>query len=279
MATDRLKRRIAEALAGPEPRDGLRRIFNDCDADTDASSTTEATTSLHALLDNVKDPILTVDRQRPCADRKPGRGAGVRGRADRNARPRHRGVHSRARCPPRPTLEALADRVDDTFVEVLPELLEAKRCDGRPFTAEVTVSQSSARRRAVFRAWAYAMSPRGGRTSRRCARAKRATARSSRTRPKRSSCSTSIRTVSSTRTRTRRGSSSCRAKLCCKSARGDQPRSISPTACRRSACSAAISTARSKAGAPCSSGCTAIPMVTRFPARCGSFCCRRPSTG
>ena len=38
---------------------------------------------------------------------------------------------------------ALADRVGDTFVDVLPTVIEARRVDGSLFKAEVTVSRSA----------------------------------------------------------------------------------------------------------------------------------------
>ena len=63
MAKDRLKRRIAEALAGPAPRDTLWRILS---RDDEAEPTDLAdATSLHSLLENVKDPILTLDADGP----------------------------------------------------------------------------------------------------------------------------------------------------------------------------------------------------------------------
>ena len=45
--------------------------------------------------------------------------------------------------PARPTLDALADRVADTFVDAAPELIEAQRSGGRPLTVEVTVSRAN----------------------------------------------------------------------------------------------------------------------------------------
>ncbi len=138
---DRLKRRIAEALAGPEPRDGLQRIFDDCDAEAGASSPTAATTSLHTLLDNVKDPILTVDPGGNVHSVNPA-AARVFAATPLEMLGREIAAFVPALAHGAPTLEALAERIDDTFVEALPELLEAKRHDGRPFTAEVTVSKT-----------------------------------------------------------------------------------------------------------------------------------------
>jgi hypothetical protein len=56
MAKDRLKRRIAEALAGPSVRDELKRIL----AVQESPKAPVAHTALHPILDNVKDPIVTV---------------------------------------------------------------------------------------------------------------------------------------------------------------------------------------------------------------------------
>ena len=55
MAKDRLKRRIAEALTGESVREELVRIFAAQEAPQ-----REPHAALHPILDNVKDPILTV---------------------------------------------------------------------------------------------------------------------------------------------------------------------------------------------------------------------------
>ena len=138
MAKDRLKRRIAEALTGASVRDDLVRIL----ADHEPAQPMEPRTALHPILDNVKDPILTVG-----AD-------GVVQEANAAA-VRLLGApidaivgYDVARfipqlVPARPTLDALADRVADTFVDAAPELIEAQRSDGKPLMVEVTVSRAS----------------------------------------------------------------------------------------------------------------------------------------
>ena len=56
MAKDRLKRRIAEALQGSSVRDALKLILaGDDEARPDAGHG-----AAHSILDDVKDPILTV---------------------------------------------------------------------------------------------------------------------------------------------------------------------------------------------------------------------------
>src|SRR5262245_14372166 len=58
MAKDRFRRSIAAALAGPSARDSLLQVLADYD---DALEPARAAgPSLHAILDNVKDPIVTV---------------------------------------------------------------------------------------------------------------------------------------------------------------------------------------------------------------------------
>src|SRR5882757_11038853 len=59
MAKERLKRRIAEALAGPSVRDELQRVLRD---DASRPDPIGAADPLPAILDNVKDPIVTVSR-------------------------------------------------------------------------------------------------------------------------------------------------------------------------------------------------------------------------
>ena len=56
MAKDRLKRRIAAALRGSSVRDDLKTILTG----HDALKPQDATAVLHSILDNVKDPILSV---------------------------------------------------------------------------------------------------------------------------------------------------------------------------------------------------------------------------
>jgi diguanylate cyclase (GGDEF)-like protein/PAS domain S-box-containing protein len=139
MAKDRLKRRIAEALAGPSPRDTLWRLLNH--GGEPELSDPDAATSLHSLLENVKDPILTLDAG--------GLVLGVNAAAGRvfAAGAAELVGCDVARLIPElaesdQTLDSLADRVGDTFVDVMPVVIRALRVDGQPFTAEVTVSRS-----------------------------------------------------------------------------------------------------------------------------------------
>ena len=142
MANDRLKSRIAEALAEPSPRDSLRRALSHDAGTAQDLETDDEATSLHAILQNVKDPILTLDA-----------GGAVR---SSNAAANRVFAATAAELAARnieqlipdlgasgQTLDALADRVGDTFVDVLPTVVEARRLDGGLFKAEVTVSRSA----------------------------------------------------------------------------------------------------------------------------------------
>lgn len=143
MAKDRLKRRIAAALAGPLPREELWRILT-----SDVVSAPRRRV-LDTILDNVKDPIITVDGDGCVIDAN---AAAARlldvpitvlvGRDVARFIPRLE--------PARPTLLALADRVADTFVDAEPELIEARRADGRTLTVEVTVSRVTEERNETF---------------------------------------------------------------------------------------------------------------------------------
>ena len=142
MANDRLKSRIAEALAEPSPRDSLCRALSHEAGAEPALGTDDEATLLHAILENVKDPILTLDA-----------GGAVR---SANAAANRVFAATAAELAARnleqlipdlgvsgQTLDALADRVGDTFVDVLPTVVEARRIDGGLFKAEVTVSRSA----------------------------------------------------------------------------------------------------------------------------------------
>jgi diguanylate cyclase (GGDEF)-like protein/PAS domain S-box-containing protein len=138
MAKERLKRRIAEALAGPSVRDELQRILRD---DTARVGPTDAADPLPAILDNVKDPIVTVSRD--------GVVLGANAAAARVLAATVDAVVGRTLsefipelAPAGPALEALADRVGDTFVDVTPALIEARRNDGQSLTLEVSVSRA-----------------------------------------------------------------------------------------------------------------------------------------
>jgi len=138
MAKERLRRRIAEALAGPSVRDELQRILRD---DASRQGRAGAVDPLPAILDNVKDPIVTVSRD--------GVVLGANAAAARVLAVTADAVVGRTLsefipqlAPAGPALEALADRVGDTFVDVTPALIEARRSDGQPLTVEVSVSRA-----------------------------------------------------------------------------------------------------------------------------------------
>ena len=138
MAKERLRRRIAEALAGPSVRDELQRILRE---DASRPAATGAVDPLPAILDNVKDPIVTVSRD--------GIVLGANAAAARVLAATVDNVVGRALsefipqlAPAGPALDALADRVGDTFVDVTPALIEARRSDGHPLTVEVSVSRA-----------------------------------------------------------------------------------------------------------------------------------------
>jgi diguanylate cyclase (GGDEF)-like protein/PAS domain S-box-containing protein len=138
MAKDRLKRRIAAALTGPSVRDALVRILGGDGAPEPAAP---ALGKLDSILDNVKDPILRVglDGLVQGANAAAARLLGTRaeemvGSDVANFIPRLK--------PARAALDALADRVADTFVDAAPELIEAQNSNGQPLTVEVTVSRA-----------------------------------------------------------------------------------------------------------------------------------------
>ena len=136
MATDRLKRRIAEALQGSSVRDELKLILAGAELGRAA-----AHGALHPILENVKDPILGVaadgivqEANTAAARLLDLRIEDIVGRDVARFIP--------ALVPALPTLDALAERVADTFVDATPELIEMRRNDGRPLTVEVTVSRA-----------------------------------------------------------------------------------------------------------------------------------------
>jgi len=137
MAKDRLKRRIAEALRGSSVRDELMLIFSgDEEARPDARHTV-----LNPILDDVKDPILTVAVDGIVQEAN---AAAVR---LLDAAVEDIVGHDVARfvptlVPALPALQALAERVADTFVDAAPEQMEIRRRDGVRLTAEVTVSRA-----------------------------------------------------------------------------------------------------------------------------------------
>jgi diguanylate cyclase (GGDEF)-like protein/PAS domain S-box-containing protein len=137
MAKDRLKRSIAEALAGPSARAELWRILTS----DEVPGPSEAPPVLHPILDNVKDPILTVGLDGLVQEANAAAARLLEASVETIV------GYDVARfipqlVPARPTLDALADRVSDTFVDAAPELIEAKCSDGRALTVEVTVSRA-----------------------------------------------------------------------------------------------------------------------------------------
>ena len=135
MATERLKRAIAEALTGPAVRADLQRVL------AGDFGSRERSLELHPVLDNVKDPILAVgpDGIVQAANAAAGRlfGAGTEEIV---------GCHVErfipSLTPARSSLEALADRVADTFVDAAPELVEAQNAAGALLAVEMTVSRT-----------------------------------------------------------------------------------------------------------------------------------------
>jgi diguanylate cyclase (GGDEF)-like protein/PAS domain S-box-containing protein len=136
MAKDRLKRRIAAALQGSSVRDELKLILAGHDA-----SKHDPSAVLHSILDNVKDPILSVG---PDGIVQEANGAVARllDLAVEDIVGANVARFIPQLVPARPMLDALADRVADTFVDAAPELIEAQRKDGTPLTVEVTVSRA-----------------------------------------------------------------------------------------------------------------------------------------
>ncbi len=137
MAKDRLKRRIAEALEGPSVRDELWRILTS----DEPPDPPETPVVLHPILDNVKDPILTVDLDGIIEEANAAAARLLDTKVERLVG-HEIGEFFPQLQPARPTLESLADRVADTFVDAVPELIEAQPSDGRALTVEVTVSRA-----------------------------------------------------------------------------------------------------------------------------------------
>jgi diguanylate cyclase (GGDEF)-like protein/PAS domain S-box-containing protein len=141
MAKDRLKRRIAEALQGSSVRDELKLILSEHRHD-DRPEPPGADVVLHSILDNVKDPILSVGLDGFVRE------ANAAALRLLEATVEEVVGEDVARFipelkPVRPSLDALADRVADTFVDAAPELIAAQRKSGAPLTVEVTVSRAS----------------------------------------------------------------------------------------------------------------------------------------
>ncbi len=129
MSKDRLKSRIAEALAEPSPRDSLRRLLSRHGETPQDVAQDEPSTSVHAILENVKDPILTVDEGGAVLSANAAAGrvfaATAAELAERSVEQLIPDLAASGQ-----TLDGLADRVGDTFVDVLPTVIEARRLDG-----------------------------------------------------------------------------------------------------------------------------------------------------
>ena len=170
---------------------------------------------LQRFLDHVEDTILTVDdcRSHPGSATTAPAGAHVRlpgARVQRLdllipslavTRPRRDARRTRRVTIEKPGGSTLRARA--RVAHGRRTLFDAElRHGGRARSATTSSSSACATSRSACR------------TSRHCARARRVIERSSRTRPRRSSCSTSIAASSSTRTKTPSSYSSCRARSC-----------------------------------------------------------------
>ncbi|HEY3518945.1 MAG TPA: EAL domain-containing protein [Gammaproteobacteria bacterium] len=137
MAKDRLKRRIAEALQGSSVRDELKLIL----AGHEEARRDGPHGVLHPILDNVKDPILSVAADGIVQEANAAAARLLEAQVeDIVGQDIARFIPTLV--PARPTLDALADRVADTFVDAVPELFEARRNGGALLTVEVTVSRA-----------------------------------------------------------------------------------------------------------------------------------------
>ncbi len=151
---DQLRRQIAQVLARPEGsrRDGLRHLLGGTNRRPRATPAQPASgvvayggdengrSSLRAIFDHVKDAIITVDSGgrvltcNPAAQRVFQCGPDL-------LVGRHIGDVIPALDPPGKALEALAQRADDTILDLAPAEIEARREDASPFTAEIAVSK------------------------------------------------------------------------------------------------------------------------------------------
>jgi diguanylate cyclase (GGDEF)-like protein/PAS domain S-box-containing protein len=145
MAADRLRRRIAAALADLNGRDALHRVLQECGPE----GRDDFAAPLHAVLDNVKDAILTVDRHGVVQGANPAaaRAFAVDAQALVGA---DLATLIPSWSPSGPALETLAERIDDTFVDLAPALVRAQRSSGEPFNAEVSVSKAALGRSYCF---------------------------------------------------------------------------------------------------------------------------------
>ena len=151
---DQLRRQIAQVLARPDDsrRDALRHLLGGSprrlrptlvhagSGVASNGSDESSRSSLRAILDHVKDAIITVDPGgkvltcNPAAQRVFQCGPDLLvGRDVADVIP--------ALDPPGTALEALAQRADDTIVDLAPAEIEARRDDASPFIAEIAVSK------------------------------------------------------------------------------------------------------------------------------------------
>jgi len=136
MAKDRLKRRIAEALQGSSVRDELKGILAGHQA-----TTLRDTHVLHPILDSVKDPILSLAPDGTVQDANAAAARLLDAPVD-DLVGQNVARFIPTLVPARTTLDALADRIADTFVDATPEYIEAQRMNGGQLTVEVTVSRA-----------------------------------------------------------------------------------------------------------------------------------------
>ena len=161
MAREGLKRKIAAALAEPEGRDRLKRLLSEADfaatvpdledpllSDALLSHAAEAfarapyeEAGLDAILDSVRDPILTVAADGVVLSGNSAAGR-VFGATTEELAGRSIDDFIPALEPAPAALEARAERAEDTFVDLAPEVVEARRADGRVFAAEMTVAKT-----------------------------------------------------------------------------------------------------------------------------------------
>jgi len=147
-ATDSLVNMPALNLEALRANDALEAALDELAEDAEgaegevaSSSDDTGTTSLRAILENVKDAIITVDlegrvlRTNPAAQR-------VFSSVGDKMRGRYIGELIPKLDPGGPALEALAERVGDTVVDLAPELIQARRSNDKSFTAEITVSKA-----------------------------------------------------------------------------------------------------------------------------------------
>jgi diguanylate cyclase (GGDEF)-like protein/PAS domain S-box-containing protein len=161
MVKDQLKTLIGNALAQSSSRDELARALREFAAEPSVCGPSEraeppaskqwassSASSLQAILDNVKDAILTVDRDGRVRDAN---FAATQLFDASSANLCGIPVHALLPSLTSPdALEEAAGRIDDTGLDWSPQLVEAHRADGEAFSAEMTVSRVAQRRQECF---------------------------------------------------------------------------------------------------------------------------------